>query len=387
MTNDPVVVCFPFVGDFVGGSHVSALGLISNLDRSRFQPLVVLNYPEGPVAQLFRREGIIFETAPILHGLGLSGPRNFKALLNVARTVPALVKFLKARNVSIVHTNDGRTHVVWGFAARLAGVKHLWHHRGDATSFGLRYISPWLPSRLVAVSKFASPRPGLFSSAEKCIVVHSPFDVEKIGTIKRRIARRKVVAEILCAPDTKLIGFVGTLEERKRPIVFVEAIAALRQLAPDLNIAGLFLGNAVDGLDSAARTRADALGVSKQIHFMGFRYPGELWIAGLDVLLVTAVREPLGRTLVEAMLLGTPVIGANSGGNPEVVKHGRTGLLVRPDDAVEFAKACLGLFRDVTKQTAIVELARDEARARFGIQCHVNAITAIYENFISSGKR
>lgn len=384
---DIVVVCFPFIGDFVGGSHVSALGLIRNLDKSRFLPLVVLHYPDGPVADLFRREGVSFETAPALNRLSLAGPRNFRTALNVVRTVPALVKFLKARNVRIVHTNDGRTHVVWGFAARLAGMKHLWHHRGDASSFGLRHISPWLPSRMVAVSKFASPHPGLFSSAVRCAVVHSPFDVEKMITIERGVARRKVLAEIRCAPETKLIGYVGTLEERKRPIVFVEVLAALRQLAPDLKIAGLFLGNALNGLDNAARSRAEALGISEYIHFMGFRYPGEPWIAGLDVLLVTAVREPLGRTLVEAMLLGTPVIGANSGGNPEVIEHGRTGLLVRPDDAKEFAKACLELFQDVARQTTIVESARTEARARFSVQNHVRAITAIYESFVRSEKK
>lgn len=379
-TDDLVVVCFPFIGDTVGGSHLSALGLIRNLDRSRFLPLVVLDYPDGPVADLFRREGINFATSPALNRLRRRGPRNGKAALDVARTVPALVKFLKARNVSIVHTNDGRTHVLWGFAARLAALKHLWHQRAEASSFGLRYISPWLATRLVSVSKFAAPRSGFFSAAGKCTVVYSPFDLDKMNTIERDLARGKVLAEIGCAPETKLIGYVGTLVERKRPIVFVEALAALRQLAPNLKIAGLFLGNARDGLDNVARSRAEALGISELIHFMGFRYPGEQWIAGLDALLVTSVHEPLGRTLVEAMLLGTPVIAADSGGNPEVIEHDRTGILVRPDDADEFANACLTLFQDVARQTTIVESARNEARVRFGVQHHVREITAIYES-------
>ena len=184
---DTVTVCFPFIGDLIGGSHLSALGLIRNLDRSRFTPLVVLHHPDGPVAEVFRREGVQFEAAPThIHLIRGQGRKGAPA---VARTLPALVRYLRARNVAIVHTNDGRTHLSWGLAARLAGSKHLWHHRNHASGFGLRQVAPWLANRVVAVSKFASPRPGLFSAAGKCSVVHSPFDVDKMAGIERRAAR------------------------------------------------------------------------------------------------------------------------------------------------------------------------------------------------------
>ncbi|TCN31447.1 glycosyltransferase family 4 protein [Sinorhizobium americanum] len=386
MTNgEPRTVCFPFIGDFIGGSHLSALGLIRNLPKPLFSPLVVLHDTEGPVAELFRREGIDFERAPVLNRLQRAGARNGTAALNVARTLPALVRYLRARNVAIVHTNDGRAHLMWGLAARLAGSKHLWHHRGDATSFGLRRIAPWLPNRLVAVSKFASPRPGFFSAAAKCSVVHSPFDVMKATGVGREDSRRSVIAAIGCSPETKLLGYVGTLVDRKRPILFVEVLAALKRLEPNVEFAGLFLGNALNGLDDAARSRAQALGVSDRIHFMGFRYPSEPWIAGLDALLVTAVNEPLGRTLVEAMLLGTPVIAADSGGNPEVVEDGETGMLVRPDDPAQFASACLNLFGDSSYLAHIVETARNEARTHFSIERHVHAITAVYDDLLGGG--
>ncbi|MGH0258136.1 glycosyltransferase family 4 protein [Sinorhizobium meliloti] len=379
---DQAVVCFPFIGDLVGGSHMSSLGLIQNLPRSRFVPLVVLHQTDGPVADLFRREGIDFVAAPVLNRLERAAPRNGAAVVNVMRTLPALVPFLRANNASIVHTNDGRTHLIWGLAARVAGSKHLWHHRGDATSFGLRRVAPWLPNRLVAVSKFASPRPGLFSAAGKCSVVHSPFDVMKMDGFERVEARENVLAAIGCSPDTKLLGYVGTLVDRKRPILFVEAVAALKRLSPETKVAGLFFGNALNGLDDAARSRAEALGIADCIHFMGFRYPGEPWIAGLDALLVTAVNEPLGRTLVEAMLLATPVIAADSGGNPEVVENGKTGMLVRADDPDEFANACLVLFSNAALREHIVETARKEVRARFSFERHVQAITSVYEELM-----
>ncbi|GEC33395.1 hypothetical protein EFR01_35660 [Sinorhizobium fredii] len=203
--------------------------------------------------------------------------------------------------------------------------------------------------------------------------------------VEREDSRRNIIATVGCSPETRLVGYVGTLVDRKRPILFVEVLAALQRLEPNVEFAGLFLGNALNGLDDAARSRAQALGVGDRIHFMGFRYPSEPWIAGLDALLVTAVNEPLGRTLVEAMLLGTPVIAADSGGNPEVVRDGETGMLVRPDDPAEFARACLRLFGDSTYLAHIVETARNEARARFSIERHVHAITAVYEDLLRTG--
>ena len=203
--------------------------------------------------------------------------------------------------------------------------------------------------------------------------------------IERRAARTTVLAEIGCTPDTRLLGYVGTLVERKRPLVFVEAFAALKRMAPDMKLAGLFIGNSLNGLDDLARSRAEALGVGDSIHFLGFRYPGEDWIAALDVLLVPSVDEPLGRTLVEAMLLGTPVVAADSGGTPEAIEDGETGLLVRPDEPEEFAKTCLRLFRDSSLREHIVETARSKARVRFSIERHVHEIALVYEELLASG--
>lgn len=381
-----ITVCFPFIGDLFGGSHLSALGLIKNLDRSRFTPLVVLQLPDGPVAEIFRREGIQFETAPAQHHLA-RGQRRDSAAATVVRTLPAFTKFLKARNVAIVHTNDGRTHITWGLAARLAGSKHLWHHRNDASSFGLRRVAPWLSNHVVAVSKFASPPPGFFSAASKCSVVHSPFDVNMTAGMERSDARSMVLAEIGAPPDTLLFGYVGTLVDRKRPVLFVEAIAALKRMAPEIKLAGLLLGNSLHGLDEQAKSRAKALGIVDHVHFLGFRYPAEPWIAALDALLVTAVDEPLGRTLVEAMLLGTPVVAADSGGNPEAIEDGQTGLLVRPDDPDAFAKAGLKLLQDAQMRQHIVETARSNARSRFSVERHVREITRVYDELLASDNR
>jgi glycosyltransferase involved in cell wall biosynthesis len=378
----PITVCFPFIGDRLGGSHVSALGLIKGLDRSQFAPLVVLHDTEGPVAALFRREGVEFEAAPIKNSLEQARLRNLGALVKIIGALPVLTAYLKARKVAIVHTNDGRIHVPWGAAARLSGAKLLWHHRGVPEAIGLNLIAPWLANRVVSVSKFTAPKPGIFTAARKSSVIFSPFDVNKALQFDREKSREMILKEIGETQDVHLIGYVGNLIARKRPIVFVETIAALKAIAPDMRCLGLFIGSAPDELDQAAKHRAQQLGVDDRVHFLGYRYPGEAWIAGLNALFVPSVDEPLGRTLVEAMLLGTPVIASDSGGNREAITDGQTGKIVRPEDPQAFAHAYLGLISRPRDLARIVENAQMEARERFSTERHVRAVEAIYHALV-----
>ena len=172
----PVIVAFPFIGGFVGGSHLSAAKLIQNLDRRRYQPLVVLHRTGGQVADLLRDGGIAFEPAPserFLEGASLRDDVGF-LLTQTLR----LARFLRRRGARIVHTNDGCTHATWALPTRLAGARLLWHHRKDPDAKGLRYVAPWAADRVVSVSRFSAPRPGLLSPARKCMVVHSPFDTD-----------------------------------------------------------------------------------------------------------------------------------------------------------------------------------------------------------------
>ena len=376
----PAVVCFPFVGDLVGGSHRSAAKLIQNLDRQRYQPMVVLHRAGGDVAALFRAEGIAVESAPSESALE-GGSIGAAATFVVTQTL-RFARFLRARGVRIVHTNDGGTHATWALPTRLAGAKLLWHHRKDPGAKGLRYLAPLAAHRVVSVSRFAAPRPGPFSAARKCTIVHSPFD-SAAAPIDRAAARRPLVEELRFPPGTLVVGFFGNLVARKRPLVFVDAIAEIRARAPGLPVAGLIFGHDQEGLAAAVRDRAAARGIADCVRLMGFRYPPEPWIAACDVHLVPAVDEPFGRTLIEAMLLGTLVVAAASGGNIEAIRDGATGYLAPPDDAAAFAEKILRLGTDPERRRAIADAARRDAQARFGLRQHAEAIMAVYDVLLS----
>jgi glycosyltransferase involved in cell wall biosynthesis len=376
----PARICFPFSGDIIGGSHLSVLGLLCRLDRTRFDPLVVTQYPRGKLSQLFSDHGLPVWTpfdwpeVPPNRRVGLNA---IKAAL--ARAGPQIT-FLRRQGIDIVHTNDGRTHVSWAFAAKLAGAKLLWHHRGHPDARGLRFAAPFLADRVLAVSEFALPRKGLISAARKAQVVHSPFDTELL--IDRSIARQILLDELDVPPETLLIAFSGSFIDRKRPLQFIEVIRRMRESAPDRPICGVMFGNAdepeMDNLMQAQIAKDDLAGV---VRLMDWRSPGAFWIAASDLLIVPAIDEPFGRTLIEAQLVGTPVVATRSGGNIEALKGGELGVLVEPEDPGVLAEAVLALSHDDRQNLA--ERARHDARNRFGIDMHCHQVCAVYDRLLA----
>ena len=112
---------------------------------------------------------------------------------------------------------------------------------------------------------------------------------------------------------------------------------------------------------------------------MGFRQPIEPYLAATDVLLVPAIGEPFGRTLIEAMFLGTPVVATRHGGNIEAIEHGRTGLLVEPESADAFVEGTARLLTDQALCARMGSQAARHVRISFSVERHVEQIMAVYE--------
>lgn len=382
----PTRICFPFVGSLVGGSHISSAALIRHLDPEKYDPIVVVQHERGAVAELLRSENIRFEVAPKTAELEHGRPVPPAVALSLLSAVPRLVRFLRSKNVQIVHCNDGRTLATWGFPAKLAAAKLLWHHRGSPNAAGLRLVAPALADRVVAVSHFAAPRPGWYSAAPRAHVIHSPFDTNMVHD---RAGARSALLDLLptASSTARVVAYAGAMIDRKRPLLFVEAIAAMRQKSPGSEIHGVLFGESLDGMAERVKNLAVLMGVQDIIHIVGYRTPGSFWLAGCDLLMIPAVDEPFGRTLIEAMLVSTPVVATASGGNIEAIRDGATGLLVTPERPEALADACLSLLADPARSAKIATTARADARYRFGEEKHAEAVMAVYESMVPRGTK
>lgn len=375
-----VTICFPFAGDSIGGSHFSVRGLLENLDPARYRVLFVPEIPDGRIADHFS----LFER---LDDPGRPGGGSFTPgeKFSVTKFLIALgglftrVRFLREHGVDIVHTNDGRTHALWSLPARLAGARLVWHHRADPDAMGLRLLAPLLANKVLTVSSFSLPKGRFWSAARKAQVIFSPFDTSIYA--ERTVARRRILEFCGLPEDALLLGIFGSIVPRKRPQLFVDLVAELHERS-QRPVYGLIFGEAkVAEMDRMLRAHIERTHMQGWVRLMGFRTPGHEWIAGCDQLIVPAVGEPLGRTLVEAMLVRTPVVATRSGGNAEALA-GDTGFLVEPESAARLADGVEALLADPAGTERMLERAQHSARERFSMERHAALVMQVYEELL-----
>lgn len=383
----PVRVLFPFAGgDLVGGSHQSALRLAAGLDRRRFEPVVLVHGEGGRVARFAAQNGLTplrLDRPAILAPRYSRRPGDASAPGYLLTGVPRLAALLRRWRIDIVHTNDGRMHLTWALPARLAGCRLVWHHRGDPQALGVNRVAPLLAHRVVSVSDFSCPVRPVRPLGDRLRVIRSPFDAPAVQP-DRAACAEGLRARIGAASDAVVLGYFGALNGRKRADHFVRAIAAARQALPGHDIHGAIFGRPErdgDPVERDLRALARSLGVAGQVHLMGHVSPVEPALAGVFALLVTARGEPFGRTLIEAMHLGTPVIATRHGGNPEAIREGQNGFLVDPDDPAAFVPPLRRLLEDPSLVPRIAAAAR-VGLDRYSTAEHLRQVQALYDEVL-----
>lgn len=384
-------IFYPFVGGAtIGGSHVSALGLIRNLDFERYEPIIALHREAGALGAYISDMGLpyeVLETPRIIAPKQSHSPMDASVPGFLLRSVPQMVRYLKRKRIDIVHTNDGRMHGSWGLPAKLAGCKFIWHHRQGPDAKGANFIAPLLADRILSVSAFSRPERPIRAIDSRFQVVRSPFGLDP-NTPDRAACHSALCKELGLPKDSVLVAYFGVLNDRKRPVHFVEAVKAVRDAMPTRPVHGLIFGKVEaegSGLDQACIDRAAALGISANLHMMGFRDPPGPAMAGVNALLITALDEPFGRTLIEAMHLGTPVIATRHGGNTEAISDGETGFLVDPWDTDAFAAPVRDLAEDAAIRARITDAAQQDVRGQYGLDVHVAKTTAVYDLLSGQG--
>lgn len=374
----PARILFPFVGDSVGGSHRSAALLIRALDRTRFTPVVVV-HREGPLGGFLKGQGIDF--APVGLPYYDASRGRLKAALDLLLALPRLSRFLRAGNIALVHANDARMSVTWALAARVAGRKFILHQRTRFARSRVPLLAAILSHSIVAISKYnASNLPSRLRARARVIL--NPFDVEAPPP-ERDCARAALLAQAGMEPECAVISFVGTLQDQKRPFVFIEAAAQIARRFPR-PMAFLMFGRDGEGMAQRIANRSKALGIEARLRWMGYRTDIENALAGSDLLLAPAVNEGFGRALVEAALVGTPAVAAASGGHGEVIADGEDGLLVPADDWRALAEATLALLGDPRRREQIAVEAQKRARAHYSAAKHAAEVMAVYADVLET---
>ena len=373
----PIRVCFPFVGDSVGGSHLSAMLLIEHLDRTLVKPIVVL-HEEGALADELNRRGLAYEVLPLDAYAGET-PKVLDTVAAARADVAPLVRFMREHKIEIVHTNDLRMHLTWPLAVRLSGRRFVNHQRVILSRSPVWRILALLATRIVCIS--GAVYNSLPSNGQsKARIIANPIDHGGVPE-SRDAARVALLSELELPATCKLIGYVGNMTRQKRPLVFLRTAAAMVDVLGD-DVHFVMVGDNRGRELDATRALARQLGLAHRTHYLGFRLPIEPVISALDLLIAPGVNDAFGRTVAEAMISGTPVVASASGGHIELLENGRYGLLALPDDHYSFAICGLKLLENAALANRLLTAAKEKSRAIYSVDAHISGVTAIYEDLM-----
>jgi glycosyltransferase involved in cell wall biosynthesis len=268
---------------------------------------------------------------------------------------------------SIVITEGART-------ARILGAPHVWHLRelvGRGQPFRFpreggrlaRYICD-RASIVVATSHNAAASFG--REAGRVVVVYNGIDVSLFGRDGRGNSRT-------------VVAMVGNITSQlKRHDLFIEAASRISHEGVEFRVYG-------DSPDARPQDRyaarmqrlARTCALEGRLRWMG-HHPPEAIMRDVDILVHPGSSESFGRTVVEAMAAGVPVVGVDAGGVAELVEDGRTGLLVPPADIDALRDAITKLVKDPDLCARLGRAGRERAERDFSIRAYTRGILDVY---------
>ncbi len=174
-------------------------------------------------------------------------------------------------------------------------------------------------------------------------------------------SRREALRESFDMPGRFAVGMVGRINEAKGQHLLIEALTRLPE-----PVHAYFVGHEMKkGYVESLRQRARRLGVEARVHFLGFMKNPHAFYQLCDAVVLASRLETFGLVLIEAMQVGTPVVGSGSGGVTEIIDDGETGLLFAPGEAEKLAEALRRLYDDEALRCRLGEAGRDKAQRMF----------------------
>lgn len=391
-----ILYCEQNTDGTVGGSYYSLLYLLQGLDRSRYEPTVVF-YTEHSLLPAFREAGVetLVWPRPRPFGFARRGPSWLRPLLQLLQkalnvgtlfVVPAVARarFLRARDVSLVHLNNSViTNHDWMLAALMTGRPCVTHERGINERYPA--LARYFARRLAAIL--------CISEAVRQNMRDHGLDFGSLVTIPNgldpAVLRREVAPTDLrrlhgIEPDAPVVVMTGNIKAWKGQDTLIRALDTLRRSFPAVRCV---LVGATSPADRDYERRVTglvrSLGLESLVVFAGHRANVADYLDMSDVVVHASVLpEPFGRVLLEAMACRRPVVAADAGGVPEIVQDGVTGVLFPPGDHIRLAAAIERLIANREEARRMGEHGYARLVDHFQVSRNVEATQRLYETIL-----
>jgi len=234
-------------------------------------------------------------------------------------------------------------------------------------------ISLFLMDGLIFISKYTANYASQIHVPHR--IIYNPVAIKEHDNVECAIKLKK---ELHLTDSTFVVGCFGNAQAFKRPDTFTH-VASLFASQSHKPITLLWVGDDRDGMLSSLLSSA---GTPCRAKHLGFRSNPLSLMAGCDVLLAPSSREAFGRTLVEAMSLGVPVVASNNYGHIEIIEHEKNGLLFSVGDAQACADSVMRVLNDHDLRKRMIASGYETAK-KFSPSFHAEKVYDFYLDILN----
>lgn len=351
----------------LGGAQLCLRDLIPFMRRAGLRPHAIIP-PGRPLVDCMRRAEIPVEELPIgAYARGRKTPLDvLRFPVDTMRAAAAIRRAIDRYGIDLAYVNGPRALP----AAVLTGIPIVFHAHNLVHQGYARSLWQWAFSRfdgsVIAASHFIADRLSKVVPQNvlqrRLIVIHNgvsgpPMRVRHFGSRHPRV------------------GIVGRLCPQKGHIDFMRAAQLVAHTNPHVQFAIVGASSFSDaGFETALRKRPE----SARVQFLGWSDDIQNALESIDILAVPSlVDEACPRVVLEALAAGTPVVAYPSGGIPELIEHGRTGLLTSSPSVDSMAAAIRFLIERPSEMDRISTAGRAEWESRFTIERFAQDVCAV----------
>lgn len=371
------------------GSDKTILFFITNLDKTKYQPIVILPF-KGPLQVALQKENIEVIIAPVLKLYRkIFTPKNILKFFKEYKEGTALLaKLHEKHNFSLVYSHTLAVLIGLTFSAKFK-IKHLWHVQeiiAKPTIFNylfkkilsLKYTDKIVYDSIETMNFWKNGNPKI---AAKSDFVWNGLDINsKINATEAE--KTTIRKDFFNANTTNIVfGLVGRINSWKGQQLLLEAFNKIHSKYPNIKL--VFIGSAPPNqenfeIDLQNKIKENLL--EEKVTIIPFQQ--EIWKFwdSIDIAVVPSTEpEPFGMVAIEAMLAKKPVIAANHGGLTEIVLHNETGFLFEPNNSNSLSLFMGDLINDNQKIINFGSRGFERSSTVFSMEQHMAKFYKIFD--------
>lgn len=285
---------------------------------------------------------------------------------------------LQKEKFTHIHCHTMRDHVIGSLAAKYMGgipvIRSQHIHFPEKLSFLAQLAYHRWTDKIICNSKFIEKNlESRGIDKNLLITIHNGIDFERL----RPPTSDTPPAEIMnISNEETIIGCIGSLFENKGQYYLIKAMPAIVNKIPKCKLVIIGEGPHRECLEKTARE----VGISQYVLFLGQRKDISQFLRYFDILVAPSIwEEPFGLVIIEAMSAGVPVAASHTGGIPEILSHGKNGLLFAPKDESAIAAAVLEILLNKELRKSLIQNAKTKVEENFSIENMTSKVTLQYQ--------